>query len=925
MAGLKERNVLTLKDFLGVDYSSSPMSMSPCRAADSRNMILEDGVLHKRPGWRQIRDYSNHPAVLEQKPVSTRINGIHAWTDGNYRGFVVHIGNMLLCDYHSYPDRQGNSRGDLSYVWTKNGVTDAPSTMIERHGRIYIFCGGTAYVFPWYDPDSQNEPFFKALSELDGVYVPTTTVNINCEEEPDPEVRLMESPNLLTRWRKNTLVPRKKECEKHKEYAKGKIGANEIPCFSWRLDSAIEKNSAVTVTYDGVQYINIEPTGTDFEDIVETIGTGPKIIVRKDLYEQLKGGNIGPSLRGYLDWGTQVNANGSPDVTPIQTAFLNMYFDQCSHDGSEATVTFKAVEYGTNTREEKLARINGCTVATVFGAEGNPNRLFVSGNPLCPNRIFYSGYDEFTYFPDNGYVTAGSENSPVNGFLRLSDNSVAILKDARGDDYSLFYMKGELVNKYDSEGNLESGRAVFYVHNGGKGARCLNGRSAANLPGDPIMLSEEGVVGITVPANYTTVERFVRERSYSINPREIEALQSGHGIVYRGRYYLAVDDAEQSCFVADPKYRYYRDGNGVDQSHNYEWWHWNNIPARVWYEWWGNVDKTGAFTFEEKESRLLFGTADGRVCMFEDRAEERSYTDIDEVLAEVGSLTWDMNTGAVTFSADLADKIRVGNRIIFHDEELTERISPIDITWDEIEESEYFQIASEIPSWLAVGMRLKAKVTDEDSYEYEKEFDVKITELDKDTGKIRFEDPYTTDPFQLQHLYCGDRTFTVAEVDGKNHKFWVRTHETAEEFFVPSGYGTMNTDAEFFRSTTVRSYWITPYFDMGSALYGKTLLSLTLGASVQSRGLYFGYETKRRNGEFENRITGGSAGSMESFSFLPAEFTLENDFPATHTVRLCARNFNYIRFFLRSDTAADCSFHSLGALYKINRKNRGVR
>ena len=42
---------LTFSKLRGVDYSSSPFEVSTSRAVHVKNMINEDGVNHKRPGW----------------------------------------------------------------------------------------------------------------------------------------------------------------------------------------------------------------------------------------------------------------------------------------------------------------------------------------------------------------------------------------------------------------------------------------------------------------------------------------------------------------------------------------------------------------------------------------------------------------------------------------------------------------------------------------------------------------------------------------------------------------------------------------------------------------------------------------------------------------------------------------------------------
>ena len=73
--------------------------------------------------------------------------------------------------------------------------------------------------------------------------------------------------------------------------------------------------------------------------------------------------------------------------------------------------------------------------------------------------------------------------------------------------------------------------------------------------------------------------RDTQENARSINERlkRHENLSEAVGIVYKNRYYLAVDNV---CYIADSRYKYTSE-DSVDGSYNYEWWFWDNVPVRV--------------------------------------------------------------------------------------------------------------------------------------------------------------------------------------------------------------------------------------------------------------------------------------------------------------------------------------------------------
>ena len=49
-----DRKVFALNDFRGVDYASSPLEVKPYRATDMANLLLRDGMLKKRKGFKQL-------------------------------------------------------------------------------------------------------------------------------------------------------------------------------------------------------------------------------------------------------------------------------------------------------------------------------------------------------------------------------------------------------------------------------------------------------------------------------------------------------------------------------------------------------------------------------------------------------------------------------------------------------------------------------------------------------------------------------------------------------------------------------------------------------------------------------------------------------------------------------------------------------
>ena len=237
--------------------------------------------------------------------------------------------------------------------------------------------------------------------------------------------------------------------------------------------------------------------------------------------------------------------------------------------------------------------INHCTVAKMFGVGGNTDRLFVSGNPSEPNKVYYSDLNEVLQMADINYLTVGADSSEVKGFSRVQDY-LGVHKEENEQDSSIFLIQGVL----DSQS-----KAMFSVKAGVNGVGAISKYGFAEFAGEPIFVSRNGVYGITTQE--ITFERYAENRSYYINPRLLnEDLSNAVGIEHNNYYYLAING---KCYVADGRQKVY-ERNAPMSGYQYEWYYFDNIPARVWYSLNGD---------------LYFGTEDGKLCRFY-RQEEHS-------------------------------------------------------------------------------------------------------------------------------------------------------------------------------------------------------------------------------------------------------------------------------------------------------------
>lgn len=243
------------------------------------------------------------------------------------------------------------------------------------------------------------------------------------------------------------------------------------------------------------------------------------------------------------------------------------------------------IRYKIKDNTENANKINQCDIAVLFGYAGNSNRIFVSGNPRFPNYDFHSEQDNPMYWPDENFTRIGTE--PIIGYSRLSDGTLAVHKKHSDTDCTIYYRTTNLLDSIE----------VFPLQNGVRNLGVISKYANCNLLNDPLILTNQGVFAV-IGSNG---EKYAQQRSYYVNGKLLKEtnLSSAQAVSVDGKYYLAVNN---HVYIADSRYLSYPKHSKTEQ-YQYEWWYWDNIPARVLFSW---------------NERLYFGTSDGRICSFTD-------------------------------------------------------------------------------------------------------------------------------------------------------------------------------------------------------------------------------------------------------------------------------------------------------------------
>ena len=306
-----------------------------------------------------------------------------------------------------------------------------------------------------------------------------------------------------------------------------------------------------------------------------------------DVLEVIVNGN---AVRGYI----VDKANGQLifDMAPGKPAI----------DGQDNVfVTFRKTVSGY------ADRINKCTIATIYGGAGG-DRVFLSGNPDMKSTDWVCSINDPSYWPDFGYTNIGADGTAVVGYARIGDN-LAIFKEDNQQD-STIYLRYVLQN-------ASTGKTTFAVKQGISGIGALAKRAFGYLLDEPLFVSRSGICALT--SNEITYTQTVRNRSYYVDSKLTKEpnLKDAISAVWNGYYILCVDGR---CYILDGN----QNKSYKPQSYGeyvYECYYWENIPASCFMTW---------------EGHLFFGTADGKLCRFNDDREnmDRYSDDGEAIVAE---------------------------------------------------------------------------------------------------------------------------------------------------------------------------------------------------------------------------------------------------------------------------------------------------
>lgn len=874
--GQRAEKTVVLENFRGVDLTSSPLRVDPRRAVRCRNLLPYGGRNVKRRGWRQEAILSGYDTE-SGSTVELPIRGLwwYVYSEGEVKAefLLVHAGACL------YASRDG---GDMVVIRAFGMGADI-SEAFAFGKRFYMVGHGVYLVFGTWDGGESFE--LREVADDEDTYIPCTTIGINpttdeAGEATEDTRRGLDAVNLLCSRRINTCM--------------GRVYNGESMVFY--LDAACADRDTVE--------IEVETANADGAVVTETWHT-----VGYDL-EELGEANVvdeGGEVVGYF----QACFNRGSGV---EVAYLSIRRDCPPPLEGRDNIKVTFCHAGVDAAAEAAAKIGKCRFGILFGGNGNADRLFLSGNPAHPHLEFYSYWRDPTYFPDNGYNAVGTDASAIVGYSRISDGVLAVFKEEGRGEPVIYYHTAEDEPVYDEDGNLESMKFTLCTDAGNAGEAPISRMASVDFFGDPLILSKNGVFGITYKTNVETADRYAAERSRNIRADLVgRELSRACGAVFENKYWLAVDGV---CYVADAGYTCKPEGS--TSGYQYEWWYLDNLPATV-------MCVAGG--------RLWFGTADGRLCYFLHESEAEGGVDCFRDI----SWEWLMPTMIVhdaedmtrlTVSDEVFRTLRVGDRLQIEsaafalwldadDYVVTDGMIALSDPDRVVEIREGMEVCVDTvgASGLVEGVRYTVGDIDRGFGTF-RLFDGDGAELSPAAGGFRLGLPLL------------DRELFIVEVipdeeDGIGGFVRVSLYEDGEVLtmmrYGEAGY-LNNLYGRIVHVDTVTAEWYTPVLALGTNRRAKTLTALTVATEPGHGGrVSFGYET-RAVSRIAAQVSGMGGLDLTALDF--NELSL-SAFASSRTVRLHERNVNYISFRWLSEEPSDSRVDSITACYKVTGNIRG--
>lgn len=527
----------------GADFSRDMTEVNRRRSPDMLNLISDNGGNPiKRRGWRKMTNVNG--GKIEKILLHKESSGIVKYIIAAQGIYAVHDVN-----------------GAETVTQLVAYATLECADLFMYNDVVYAFANCNLYRFK--DLQAEN------LLNSDKVKIPEASISRN----PDGTGGVsLEGINLLTPKRTYSFLG--DETSKEYSLVPEKLKSNDF--YKYIVAGSIK-----------VEVMNSEGTfEVKTKDTDYTIGE----------VTTLKGKNVLGQVVDFEVCSPKITFKAAHDAVITGQDNVKITFENfdATEDHKETINGVETIIYKGQYKEAR-ADLLKTSITKAYGYS-TTDRIFAVGG-VNKNRVYYTGVDEPTYWPDNNYFVAGQDGNDIVG-LHTYSSYLAVIKGDTNTETTVYLAYGQTLGT----------ETYFAVKPTMGGAGGIATKTFATLGDDPLFLTRDGIFAITNV--FATTDNVLRNRSYYVDKRLIEEphLEESCAIVWKRYYILCVNS---HCYVLDGRQKSNDSNNTTNYS--YECYYWENVPATCFFVY---------------ENELWFGTAAGTLCKFNtDVHNETAYCD----------------------------------------------------------------------------------------------------------------------------------------------------------------------------------------------------------------------------------------------------------------------------------------------------------
>ena len=926
-----KRNIqsLSVDNLMGVDYSSSMLNIQDNHAYDIKNFLKKNGTLQKRPPVEQVG-----------------IKGLNGVWECNYNGqkyVIAHKDSNLYLVNNI--DEYDNFANNYTLIEGTGTIENQKSWGVFTNDRLYILCGSYVVVKFVKNNGVVSLTHYNVYNDVD-TYVPTTTIGITKLGENELSVNRtsLDNINLMTNYVKNSLYVVYDPTQNPGTPSTQKF---ELDNFVLRSDNLKIKVTFKYYTLDSEnkKVWHSDTDVTKFYKQTEETDTEGNVTIKYTAYAQSNysyGSNQEIQIlflnihvfEKYNSQGKLIEIKGG-NIAEIGIQGKAHFLDANYDNQDNIIIEYPIAMYKTNKNDNTIETVKNeshlieqCTFGVMYGAGGNRNRLFVSGNPNKPNvdyhtsrrNIYASDTDvdlldsqDLTYFSVYDYCAYGTSNTAITDYQIMGDGSLMVLKEESPHEPNIYFRDSNYETKTIALGDVETQvvEETYPMRVGNIGEGAIRGfkDTLHNLNNDLVFLSDNGVFGIssTVSAGMLNSDyKYSYGRSRLINSKLKEDLLGAKNIatiVYDHKYFLTIKKKDDTyiTYVGDGRYPY-KIKDSIDNEYEYEWFVLDGI----------NADKYHII------NGILFYSNNNGLHKFDLFKKITAYKDLKNIPVWLGDIYFDYNNDEWATSQYInLEEIRksdnnylyvsLSNGTIVFEKQAKISNGIITVIDEQMKEylrnsDEYVWVIASVPSNIKVSFK---EVEDEENKYY----------CYDENGNL-----LNTDKTSLE-IHC--------ELNG--HKFKMIIDDSNELVGLQDYYGYLikfrtmqNIEGTITIETKIPCYFLTKSYNFGQSVYSKYLKSMTMiNDSEQLSYTNFGIITKEVKKRFEDNSFSGTNGLVDTYENIFKADLTTGRFSTSFTKDYLLK-FNFVQFEFYNNDDTNCIINNFTILYTTGFKTKGV-